>query len=348
MNKITPSRSTCAVSVVIPMYNAEKYIAECLESVLAQTLQDFEVILVNDCSTDNCRRIAESYIEKFGGRLEIYDNEKNSRAAATRNNGLRLACGEYVFFLDADDMILSHGLAEAYKVAKYFNVDVVNITGFYDMSEDGQDRIPRHSNKPSPKGEPILENNLEWRIKGLLGNNFLWAPWRKLSRREFLIENELFFPDKVKRTEDVIWTHGLFFHAKKILHTPITFYLYRKAKNSVTTSKRTPLQNINSRVDNVIHALKWIDDMMNKCSFFDENPQYRFPMLNHIAERFLSRIFHSSKSVSPSDMYQSIKDEFGENFGEYDVAIAVFFNVMCSYQKIIEENNMKIAALEKR
>lgn len=89
------------------MYNAEKYIAECLESVLTQTLQDFEVILVNDCSTDNSRPIAESYLEKFDGRLKIYDNEKNSRAAATRNKGLRLAGGEYVFFFDADDMIFA-------------------------------------------------------------------------------------------------------------------------------------------------------------------------------------------------------------------------------------------------
>ena len=80
--------STPAISVVIPMYNAEKYISECLGSILAQTLQNFEVILVNDCSTDNSRQIAESYIEKFNGRLKIYDNEKNFGASVTRNNGL--------------------------------------------------------------------------------------------------------------------------------------------------------------------------------------------------------------------------------------------------------------------
>lgn len=136
------------------------------------------------------------------------------------------------------------------------------------------------------------------------------------------------------------------FPRKKILHMPLAFYLYRKAVNSVTTSKRKPFENINSGVDNVIHALKWIDDMMNKSSFFDENPQYRYPMLNHIAERFLSRIFHSSKSVSLSDMYRSIKQEFGEEFGEYDVAIAVLFTVICNYQKVIEENNMRIAQLK--
>lgn len=62
------------------------------------------------------------------------------------------------------------------------------------MSENGQKKVCRYINKPSSKGEPILENKLEWRVKGLPENNFLWAPWRKLSRREFLIENELFFP----------------------------------------------------------------------------------------------------------------------------------------------------------
>ena len=112
--------SAPTISVIIPMYNAEKYIAECLESVLAQTLQDIEVILVDDCSTDSSVAIAESYLEKFGGRLNIYDNEKNSGAGGTRNNGLLKAAGEYVYFMDADDLILADGLEKVYKIAKYF------------------------------------------------------------------------------------------------------------------------------------------------------------------------------------------------------------------------------------
>ena len=79
--------SNPAVSVIVPLYNAEKYIAECLDSLLAQTFQNFEVIVVDDCSTDNSRQIAESYLEKFGGRLKIFDNEKNSGAGGTRSLG---------------------------------------------------------------------------------------------------------------------------------------------------------------------------------------------------------------------------------------------------------------------
>ena len=100
----TPASSSCAVSVIMPMYNTEKYLVESLDSVLMQTFQDFEVILVHDCSTDNSREVAESCLEKFGGRLKIYDNVKNSKAAATRNRDLQISRGEYVFFFDADDL----------------------------------------------------------------------------------------------------------------------------------------------------------------------------------------------------------------------------------------------------
>ena len=127
-NTAVYSPVNCAISIVVPMYNVEKYIGECLESILAQTFQDFEVIVVDDCSTDKSVEIAESYTKKFGDRLKIYINEQNSGASATRNKGLWLSRGEYVFFMDSDDLILPDGLEKTYKIAKYFDVDVVNIT----------------------------------------------------------------------------------------------------------------------------------------------------------------------------------------------------------------------------
>lgn len=328
-----------AVSVVIPMYNAEKYLVECLESILAQTLQDFEVILVNDCSTDNCRQIAESYLEKFGGRLKLYDNEKNSGAAATRNNGLRLAGGEYIFFMDADDLILTSGLEQMYRAAKFFDVEVVNTTRSYKMSNDGKELTPVNLRPTAPKNESILEKNLEWRVEGILADKFSWAPWRRLLQRNFLIENELFFPEKLRRCEDEIWTHGLLFCAKKIIHTPIAAYFYRLSEQSITRIKRTHLQNINSRIDNIIHDLQWIDKFMSKIPFFEENPHYRYAILEHSTQRFFLKLFDSSLKVSSTDIYKSIKQEFGKNFGEYDIVVPVFCTLINKYQKIIAKNN---------
>ena len=110
-----------AVSVIIPMYNAENYISDCLDSILNQTFKDFEVIVVNDCSLDNSGAIAESYLEKFGGRLKIYDNKKNLGAGSTRNKGLTLSRGDYIFFIDSDDFITPTALEEMILLMKNYN-----------------------------------------------------------------------------------------------------------------------------------------------------------------------------------------------------------------------------------
>ena len=90
------------VSVIVPVYNAEKYLGVCLESLLIQTLTDFEVIVVDDCSTDASNTVAESYLERFGGRLKIVTLPENTGSGAVpRNVGLGLAGGEYVYFIDA-------------------------------------------------------------------------------------------------------------------------------------------------------------------------------------------------------------------------------------------------------
>ena len=340
--------NTPAISVVIPMYNAEKYLAECLDSVLAQTFQDFEVILVNDCSTDSSRAIAESYLEKFGDRLKIYDNEKNSGAGGTRNNGLLKAAGEYVYFMDADDLILANGLERLYKVAKNFDVDFVNSTQNYKMNNDGKNKTLVNLKPTAPTNAPILEYNLMWRLKGLLVNNFFWAPWRKLVRREFLITNKIFFPNNLKRCEDEIWTTGLLFNAKKIIHVPIAMYLYRLSSNSITRVKRTALQDINSRVDNIIHDMKWLDLFIKDIPFFKSNPQYHYAVLEYFTNRFFRKCSNSTMKVAPTDMYRAIWQEFGKNFGEYEHVIPILCTLIGRYRKIVEENKIKISELEEQ
>lgn len=126
-----------AVSIIIPMYNAEKYIGECLDSILAQTFPYFEVILVDDCSTDNCAKIAKSYLEKFGGRLKIATLHKNSGNPSTpRNVGIEISSGEYLLFIDNDDAITNTALAELYLTAKRFEADVLFYNGYYRFHGD--------------------------------------------------------------------------------------------------------------------------------------------------------------------------------------------------------------------
>lgn len=92
------------VSVIIPVYNCEQYIAKCLDSVINQTLADIEIICVEDCSTDDTRSLLEKYIN-IDERIKISYNDKNMGQAFSRNQGLRKAQGEYIQFLDADDYL---------------------------------------------------------------------------------------------------------------------------------------------------------------------------------------------------------------------------------------------------
>ena len=337
-----------AISVIIPLYNAEKYFGECLESLLAQTFKDFEVIVVNDCSTDGSHKVAESYLEKFDGRLNIFDNRQNSGVSVSRNKGLKISRGEYIFFMDADDLLLPDSLERMYRLAKSFDVDVVNCTGTFSINDDGSEWAFRRLKRPTATDENIFETNLEWRVKGLLKDNFYLSPWRKFSRRDFLIRNGLFFPEKTNNYEDQIWSFGLLLCSEKILHTPLAAYVYRKSYDSLSRKKYAPLQNVNIFLNVIFQGLKWIDNIMDRMPFFETNPKYRYLLLAHFSRRYFTMLYKSNFEVSTNEIYQSIKEVFGKNFGKYDVLIPVLCTLISSYWKDIEENKVRIAALKKQ
>ena len=200
-----------AISVIIPMYNAEKYIAECLESILIQTLQNFEVIVVDDCSNDKSTEIVEHYIPKFGGRLKLFGTEKNSGSGALpRNKGLKLSRGEYIFFVDADDMIIPETLDELYIAAKNFSADVVYTEKYFEANSD----LSNIYIAGDSADKPILgTENLAERVHALINRKFFLTTWSKFVRRDFLIEHEIFFP-LFAPAEDDVWTYALIFYAK--------------------------------------------------------------------------------------------------------------------------------------
>ena len=334
-----------AVSVIVPFFNAEKYFAECLDSLLAQTFQDFEVIIVNDCSTDGSRQIAESYAEKFGTRLRIFDNHKNFGPSVARNKGLQISRGEYVFFFDADDLLSKDALEKMYDAAEKYDADVLNLTSCYVLSNDGQN-VTLQPPKKIAVDEPLIDVDKEWRIKNLIANNFRWAPWRKFTRRNFLIENKLFFPEKIRRAEDVMWTHAVWFFAEKIVHIPLPIYFHRKgdpgeAGKGAPFSKYASLfERINFRAGTIVHAVEWLNKIMDRNPFFETNPQYRYPMMKHIAERFFMIILKLTQKVSSAKLYDLLRGEFEKNSAAYKPAavLPVLCTLIIEYQKIMAKN----------
>ena len=127
VNYFNKSEPVPAISIIMPMFNVDKYVGQCLDSVLAQTFKDYEVMLVNDCSTDRSREIAESYLDKFDGRLRIHSLAHNSGGAAVpRNTAIRMARGKYLYILDSDDVLLPKTLEEFYNAAEEFDADYVH------------------------------------------------------------------------------------------------------------------------------------------------------------------------------------------------------------------------------
>ena len=314
-----------AVSVVIPLYNAEKYLGDCLESILNQTFQNFEVIVVDDCSTDSSCAIVESYIPKFDGRLILAHMEKNSGSGALpRNKGLNFSRGEYIFFADADDLITLTSLEELYTLAKDFNADVVYCEKFY-KSDSKLKNIKINSWQNSGfVDKPTLETeNLSERVQGLLNWRYSLTPWDKFIRRNLMIEHDIYFPH-CTISEDYIWNYGLILYARKILRVPNAVYIHRITEESIMMRKRTPEQIINFWINPVVFGLKTLDNFMSKLDFFKQNPQWRFAILgNFICTQVLNAAIRIDKSFPTVVFYDTIQRDFGEKFGEYSVLVSV-------------------------
>ncbi len=221
------------------MYNAEKYIADCLESLLAQTFQNFEVVVVNNCSTDNSPAIVESYKEKFDGRLALLKTEYNTGSGAIpRNKGAYFSRGEYLFFIDADDFVTKTALEELYTLAKDYDTDVVYCERNYRAKDDGTFLDIEVNPNETPVDKPTFETeNLAERVQRILQWKYYVPQWRKLARRSLIFEHGIFFPP-TRPSDDTVWTYGLVFYAKKFLRVPNAVYTRRLSEGSIMREKK--------------------------------------------------------------------------------------------------------------
>ena len=185
------------VSIVIPVYNVEPYIEECLQSVMRQTyLGMMECILVDDCGTDNSMGIAEQLIEAYNGPIDfkVLHHEHNRGVSAARNTGIDAACGEYIFFLDSDDWISDDCIERLTQPLDFGRYDFV----VGDWSSRGKDSfVSCHEGEYYKKG-----------LKPIVRNEITVAAWNKLFRKSFLIDNQLLF-EVGKVYEDSIFLFGL-------------------------------------------------------------------------------------------------------------------------------------------
>ena len=116
------------ISIIVPVYNSEKYLKDCLDSCISQTLSDIEIICVDDCSTDNSLEILEEYKTK-DSRVKVFYHETNKKQGTARNTGIKNAVGEYIWFIDSDDFIDKNACQLLYDTIKKHDVDLLSFCG---------------------------------------------------------------------------------------------------------------------------------------------------------------------------------------------------------------------------
>lgn len=225
------------VSVIVPIYNVEKYLEKCINSLLSQTLEDIQIILVNDGSKDNSGNIAKEY-EKNNKDKVIYVEKENGGLSDARNYGLKYATGDFIAFLDSDDYIEKNAYEEMYNKAIEENADYVEC-----------DFIWEFPNKIR------IDKQYPYKNKKEMLSFVRVVAWNKLIKRQLITDNNLEFP-KGLRYEDIEFTYKLIPFLNKFAYVDNPFIHYVQREGSIANVQNERTAEIFTVLDNVIEFYK--------------------------------------------------------------------------------------------
>lgn len=215
------------ISIIVPVYNMEKYIDRCLRNLLKEEYNSFiEIICINDGSTDNSLKILKSYDKKFSNLF--VSSQPNKGLGATRNEGIRKANGKYLMFIDSDDCILPNSLDELIKFAKHSSCDFVEFESevFFD---DG-----RYSHKFNEIGKELIDSDMNEYL--IYNKKLLITAWSKLWNTDFIRSNKIEFQENVL-FEDIEFSMTAYQHCKVISGMKLPVYCYFLNSGSLTRSR---------------------------------------------------------------------------------------------------------------
>ncbi|MFC0344180.1 glycosyltransferase family 2 protein [Epilithonimonas hispanica] len=269
------------ISIIIPVYNAEKYLTECLQSVQFQSFTDFEVLLVNDGSTDRSGKICEEFVEK-DSRFKVFHKE-NGGVSSARNLGIKNASGEFICFIDSDDYIKEN----FFKDFKFeTNSADLFVQGYHIKIENQQflERSIIHANLKSNDIGSIL-CNLE------IKTNIIETPWSKLFKTNIIHDNNLLFNERLHNGEDHLFVLSYFKYINSIYLSNSNNYIYNRADN--------PDSLINQRIQH--HNFGYYNHKV-----FDRRIEnYRIHNMKQEYKDFILTMFHAN-------IYRSIKLLFND------------------------------------
>ncbi len=250
------SQEKALISLIIPVYKVEKYLEKCIQSVINQTYENLQIILVDDGSPDNCGKICDEYAKK-DHRIEVI-HKSNGGLSDARNKGLEIAKGEYIGFVDSDDYIEADMYEVLYNLLKQYNADV-SICNFYTVSQ-GKISIKNADNGINEY------NRIEILKEILLDKNIQSYAWNKLYKKELF--DEIKYPIG-KKYEDIGTTFYLLEKCNKVVVTGKSEYYYINRQDSIVNNVTE--STITDYIELIMQRYDYIEENIKELSSYNKD-----------------------------------------------------------------------------
>ena len=298
------------VSVIIPVYNVEKFLNRCVDSILSQTYKNIEIILVDDGALDSSPQICDEYAHK-DTRVNVV-HKQNGGLASARNAGLKVAKGDYILFVDSDDWIKGNTVEELLNIAIENQVDFVRFIPVSAGYPDRPDGTPINFGTEDfmeegvyNKGKMIKDIYPRLFVTPQLTMGPIVAAWRSLYNRKFLVDNNLYFDEEVKYSEDAIFSAKVVYNSNKFYYIKGGYYYnYFYNTSSITKSFKKDRWDI----------CKILSSTLKK--EFENKKDYDFSKQLHLEDIYnvLNALGQNTHIESFKERYTYIKNIFNDDF----------------------------------
>lgn len=323
------------ISIVVPVYRVEKYIGEMIDSLINQTWKDLEIILVDDGSPDNSGVICDQYAEK-DSRIHVL-HKKNGGVSAARNDGLKMAGGEWIIFCDSDDWLETDALEKMLQIGESTGADVM--LGDIQLVFADHKKVPLFFKDEFATDDPAILDSL---IRTDMCRSYCFNPPEggsapgyggpiKLVRRALLTENQICFDTRLKGVcDDILYTAYVFAAAKKVAYSHTLLYNYRQLPTSITNSFKADMPEINRAI---FTAWNEFISKYGKDGRYDE--AYRAFVIRRL-KGLLGVYFFSSKNDKPmAEQYRELKQVLKTEPYKTAIAKANVEKLHNAYDKLI-------------
>ena len=319
------------VSVLIPMYNRKHYIAECVDSVLNQTFQDFEIIIRDNCSTDGGYDfVVEKYAKEIAeGKLKIFVNEENLGEFGNVDALLKDATGKYLKVLHSDDLLLPHALQHLYDVAEKTNADVVHESFFFMSPKSGiindiSECRPIILDTKTYNKIAILPDDSLSRFNEIVTNGTFFDIQYNFFNKKFMSDNNITCGVGGYLFTFIMWMMS----AKVIVKTPNICYIRRDAPDSLTNqSMEFTAKKIEEFICGRFEILKKLDIYLNKMPFFKDNEFFKYMIktkfLCGVDDFLITRPQFYKNGITP-EIFQAVERAFKKYYGDLNYFYPMF------------------------